>query len=257
MSPPDLPDVPEDLLGAPEPGTRGGTPFTGKKRPVEDSGPDPAQRDKLVEDHVDYARALTHKIARRLPASVDFDELVGYALQGLVEAANKYRADVGVAFTTFSYYRIRGAVFDGLRKMTWLPPEVRNKNSRDNAVDELVSDGLGQTDLTASAEELAKEFRDAVKSLGAVFLLSEASEEGELEPSDETSAADVAEKRDMARRVREALGSLAPEDVELLTALYFEGRSMTEVAAERGVNKSTVCRAHRRAIEELRERFAP
>ena len=71
--------------------------------------------EELVDRHMDYARALTHKIARGLPSNVDFDELVGFANLGLTEAAMKFQPDLGVAFTTFAYYRIRGAVFDGLR----------------------------------------------------------------------------------------------------------------------------------------------
>ena len=41
--------------------------------------------------------------------------------KGLLEAAQRYDDRHGVAFTTFAYYRVRGAMFDGLRSMGWLP----------------------------------------------------------------------------------------------------------------------------------------
>ena len=208
----------------------------------------------LVGRHMDYARALTHKIARRLPPSVDFEELVGFAYLGLTEAAVKFQPDMGVAFTTFAYYRIRGAVFDGLRKMTWLPPAARQKTTQISAEDELMQTSIGEVDLNASAEDTANEFRNIVRSLGAVFLLSEAAEDGgELDPADENSAADVAERRDLAQQVRAALEQLSSEQADIVRLLYFEHQSMTDVAASLGVNKSTVSRAHRRAIEQLRE----
>ena len=52
---------------------------------------------------------------------IEFDDLVGFGMQGLLEAAQRFDDRHGVAFTTFAYYRVRGAMFDGLRSMGWLP----------------------------------------------------------------------------------------------------------------------------------------
>ena len=41
-------------------------------------------------------------------------------MRGLLEAAERFDETRGVAFTTFSYYRIRGAIFDGLRQLGWM-----------------------------------------------------------------------------------------------------------------------------------------
>ena len=38
-----------------------------------------------------------------------------------------------------------------------------------------------------------------------------------------------------------------------LVAVYFQQRSLTDVARERGVNKSTVCRTLKRAEQKLRK----
>src|SRR6185436_14020281 len=47
------------------------------------------------------------------------DDLVGYGHKGLIEAADRFDSKQGVTFTTFAYYRIRGAMLDGLRSMGW------------------------------------------------------------------------------------------------------------------------------------------
>lgn len=219
---------------------------------LEESG-SAAEIEALVTAHVDYARALAYKISKRLPPSVDVEELMGYARLGLAQAAKAYDPDMGVAFTTFSYYRIRGAVFDGLREMTWLPPESRKANVRSEAEDSLCEGGLGRVRLEADSEELARAFRDTVKALGAVFLLSEAGEEDQIEAIDEESAADAAERNDLVRSVREALGSLDEQQQTIVRLVYFEHQSMSDVARELGVNKSTVSRAHGKAVEVLRE----
>ena len=45
---------------------------------------------------------------------------------------------------------------------------------------------------------------------------------------------------------------LTPLQREALMAYYFQEQSITQIAQERGVNKSTVCRTLHRAEEKLR-----
>ncbi len=45
---------------------------------------------------------------------------------------------------------------------------------------------------------------------------------------------------------------LTPLQQEVLVAVYFENRTVTQIARDRGVNKSTVCRTLHRAEERLR-----
>jgi RNA polymerase sigma factor (sigma-70 family) len=45
---------------------------------------------------------------------------------------------------------------------------------------------------------------------------------------------------------------LTPLQREALLGYYFQQRTITEIAADRGVNKSTICRTLHRAEEKLR-----
>jgi RNA polymerase sigma factor FliA len=74
---------------------------------------------QLVEKHLSLVQAIARKVKKTLNASIELDDLVGYGAKGLVEAAERFDARHGVAFTTFAYYRIRGAMYDGLRVMGW------------------------------------------------------------------------------------------------------------------------------------------
>ena len=78
------------------------------------------ERDKRNEDHRGLVRALAIKVRTSLSRRLDVDDLVAYGSTGLVEAARRWDPGRGVAFKTFAYYRIRGAIFDGLRKQGWL-----------------------------------------------------------------------------------------------------------------------------------------
>ena len=60
--------------------------------------------------------------------------------------------------------------------------------------------------------------------------------------------------RDMQmERVRRVIfEELTPLQRETLLAFYFRQQSITQIAADRGVNKSTACRTLHRAEEKLR-----
>src|SRR3569623_2235336 len=76
-------------------------------------------RDSLVQQHLGLVQSVARKLRKQITARIDFDDLVGYGSKGLIEAAARFAPAHGVAFTTFAYYRIRGAMLDGLRTMGW------------------------------------------------------------------------------------------------------------------------------------------
>jgi len=74
---------------------------------------------KLVEQYVPLANKLAYKKKRVLPKFVDIEDLKSAAYLGLVEAASRYNSEYGVAFSTYAYPRIFGAIHDWLRKEGW------------------------------------------------------------------------------------------------------------------------------------------
>src|SRR4030095_1736676 len=78
-----------------------------------------SDRARRVTEHLSLVQAIAGKLKRTLGRSIEFDDLVGYGHKGLIEAADRFDSKQGVTFTTFAYYRIRGAMLDGLRTMGW------------------------------------------------------------------------------------------------------------------------------------------
>jgi RNA polymerase sigma factor for flagellar operon FliA len=223
----------------------------------QNSPPPHPDRDKLIEEHRDYVIALAVKIMKGLPFHVELDELVAYGTLGLVEAAGRFDATLPVAFTTFSYYRIRGAIYDGLREMGYLSrsahaPTRFAANAEDllqTADEEEQVAGHAPTsveDDIASAEEIIE------RLIPAYFLSLESERVRELADPQAFSAED-AERRDMMGLVMSSLGELRDDERQLIEAIYFKYVPMTELAKQRGVNKSWISRLHARAIDHLRE----
>src|SRR4030095_2508594 len=77
-------------------------------------------RNAIITQYTPYVRSIAGKIKKTLAKEIEFEDLVEYGMIGLLEAAERYDAGMGANFMTFAYYRIRGAIYDGLGGMGWM-----------------------------------------------------------------------------------------------------------------------------------------
>src|SRR5262247_3660790 len=77
-------------------------------------------RNAVITQYTPYVRSIAGKIKKTIAKEIEFDDLVEYGMIGLLEAADRYDPKHGANFMTFAYYRIRGAIYDGLRGMGWM-----------------------------------------------------------------------------------------------------------------------------------------
>lgn len=225
-------------------------------RPMPNS---PAERQHLVESHLSFVRSIAAKVKEQLPREIEFDDLVAYGTQGLIEAADRYDPAHGTAFSTFSYYRIRGAIYDGLRGMGWLPrgEYARHRfEERSNAYLQNLSD---REEGTAPADREAADVEDDVKAIAgalggvaAIFVMAlEAMPEEPVDPSPRPEQ--QVEEHQQRHVVREALQSLPEKERRLLELYYFEDRSLLDAGQALGLSKSWASRLHARAVTLLKE----
>ena len=207
----------------------------------------------LVESHRSYARALAAQILRPLPARVDRREIEAAAEFGLVEAAAAFDAGRGVQFKTFAYYRIRGAVYDCLRKMLWIPASARQdlaSGARSNAY----LQDAAETPEPEDAEAAGRDLERLVGSFVSSCLLSLESLKTELAAAESTpeESAQAGEDR---RRLLDALQELPRNNRLVIEEYYFRDRSLEDIGRMLNLSKSWVCRMHARSLEMLREKL--
>jgi RNA polymerase sigma factor for flagellar operon FliA len=221
---------------------------------------------QLVEKHLSLVQAIARKVKKTLNASIEVDDLVGYGSKGLVEAADRFDAGHGVAFTTFAYYRIRGAMYDGLRAMGWYSRAdyaryraeeraneyLRNRADREGAADAQAGAAGGKKGEPGDAEARLAEVNEILSAVATVHITS--LEAASTVPDESLPAPDVAvENRRMSRRVREAVTALPEKERRLMELYYFADKNLEEAGAELGLSKSWACRLHARAVDLLRE----
>jgi RNA polymerase sigma factor for flagellar operon FliA len=89
---------------------------------------DDATRQILIEKYLDFARSLAFMMyKKRTIGDVDHNDYIQYAMVGLIEAVDKYKPDSPASFKTFSSYRIRGAILNGLEKTSELAAQISFK----------------------------------------------------------------------------------------------------------------------------------
>ena len=218
---------------------------------------------QLVEKHLSLVQAIARKVKKTLNASIELDDLVGYGSKGLVEAAERFDARHGVAFTTFAYYRIRGAIYDGLRAMGWYSradyaryraEERANEYLRNRADREGAGQAQGGAAASPTANEAATlaEVHEILSSVATVHITS--LEAASSVPDESLPAADVAvDNHRMSHRVRQAVAALPEKERRLMELYYFADKNLEEAGAALGLSKSWACRLHARAVDLLRD----
>jgi RNA polymerase sigma factor for flagellar operon FliA len=215
------------------------------------------ERDRLISEHVDVARRISLRMARRCPDWITRDDLVSAAMLGLTEAAERYDASRNEPFLSFAEKRIRGAVFDELRRGDIMPRRTRQLARKVGATLQALERKLGSapTDeqVAAALGVTVEEYRSELEQLVHVTVGAlDAKAEGMLAAAEADSPEQETARREAVRRVRAALPRLDARDLALLGLYYNEELTYQEIAQVFGVTTSRVCQLHGRAIARLR-----
>ncbi len=231
------------------------SPLKGKPAPLPSKAEkDLEKRNALIEQYLPYASAIASKVMQTLSSSVDFDDVMCNARLGLLEAARKFDASLNVDFKTFAYYRIKGAIYDGLRKTGWIPRSLYARIKFEQATNEYLQYVAEKTGPTARlVENEISEVYDTVNSLASIYVISmDASEDGmELEDKQNKDIEQSAEFQQIKQHMKEAIESLPDKERKLIKMYYFQNKTLEEAGEDLGLSKSWTSRLHARALEIL------
>ncbi|HEX2660041.1 MAG TPA: sigma-70 family RNA polymerase sigma factor [Polyangia bacterium] len=226
-------------------------------------------RDGLVEKHLPLVQSVARKLKAQITARVEFDDLIGYGSKGLIEAAERFDPRHGVAFTTFAYYRIRGAMLDGLRTMGWYSRAdyaryraeeranqyLQNQSDREGAAALGPKEGGGGSAPAASSTEATlASLAEVLGSIATVHITS--LEAAATVADDRLPPADAQlDTGRLSARLRDAVKALPDRERNLMELYYFADKNLEEAGAVMGLSKSWACRLHARAVDLLREQM--
>lgn len=218
-------------------------------------------RAQLVERHLELARRAAATIYPRVRDHVAFDELVALGNAGLAEAANRYDPARGVAFAAFAWYRVNGAILDGLRKATHVPRRTWAKLVALRAANDYLEHraerdrGAAQRGAApATGADALAQVQHALSAIRTMYVTSlEAMRDAGFDVAGELPAmADRIDRSRMAARLRQAIARLSAKERALMIKHYWEGKNLLEAGAELGLSKSWASRLHAQTVEKLR-----
>lgn len=229
-------------------------------------------REYLIEKYSPLVKYVAGKISTGMPQSVEFDDLISYGVFGLLDAINKFDIDRGIKFKTYAMTRIRGAIFDELRSIDWIPRSIRQKAKQmeqiisdlENKLGRPVEDAEIAQEMSISEEELQELMLQvsgtSVVSLNDIWYLGDDNDEVSIIETLESPAnmnPDVLiEKEEIKDIIVAAIKKLPDKEKKVIVLYYYEDLTLKEIGQVLDVTESRVSQLHTKAIMRLRGRLS-
>jgi RNA polymerase sigma factor for flagellar operon FliA len=212
--------------------------------------------EQLIAECQGLVRSIALKAHRNLPDFLDVEDSIAYGQIGLAEAARDFDPAQGHQFSTYAYYRVRGAIYDGLSKMSWVSrSQYQRLRCEQMAGEVLAQEDPAPPSAEASLEDDARWLTRLSSTLAVVYFSTKAdSDESPAQslPDDSSPAPEVvASEREICSKLHELIDSLPEEAGRLIRAAYFEGLTLQEAGQRLGIGKSWASRLHAKTLQRL------
>ena len=208
----------------------------------------------------------------------DYDDLIGWGIEGLIDAIDRFDPDRGVKFKTYAIIRIRGSIYDKLREMDWIPRSVRQIEKEyqkavselqyelgEKPTEEMIAERLGFSleELKENALKL-QNAKNYISSLDNVIFPDSSSSENSITledvlevPYEDANPETLAIKNEIIEKIKEAIKEIPEKELQVIMLYYHEELTLKEIGAILNVTESRVSQLHARALELLREKLKP
>ncbi len=226
-----------------------------------------SNREKIILEYAELVKIVAGRLSMYLGYNVEYDDLVGYGIFGLIDAIDKFDYNKGVKFETYATLRIRGAILDQIRKMDWLPRTYRQKQKKIDLAYQKLEAKLGRV---ATDEELAEELEITVKELttwqtqtkiSSLVSLDEYIEHGSdvqvdaNENSHYVQPEKLVERNELKEILLESLESLTEKEKKVIILYYYEELTLKEISLSLEVSESRVSQLHTKALQKMRSKM--
>lgn len=230
----------------------------------------PEEKDKLILEYSSLIKFIAQKIATRLPANIELDDLISSGVIGLMDAIDKWDPTRDNKFKTYAEFRIRGAILDELRAQDWVPRSIRDKAK---LLDKTIVNLESELGRNPTEEEIAKalnvsvdEFHDLCNQVRPVSLLS-IDEQQTFSNVDKKSILNILEgtklnnpfnqlnMKTVKDLVTTAIEELPERQRLVLSLYYYEDLNLKEIGKVLRVTESRVSQLHAQAVARLRAKL--
>jgi RNA polymerase sigma factor for flagellar operon FliA len=235
-------------------------------------------RNFFIEKYAPLVRYVVSNMNIYVNDQSDYDDLIGWGIEGLIDAIDRFDPDRGVKFKTYAIIRIRGSIYDKLREMDWIPRSVRQIEKEyqkavselqyelgEKPTEEMIAERLGFSleELKENALKL-QNAKNYISSLDNVIFPDSSSSENSITledvlevPYEDANPETLAIKNEIIEKIKEAIKELPEKELQVIMLYYHEELTLKEIGAILNVTESRVSQLHARALELLREKLKP
>ncbi|MBQ6968306.1 MAG: FliA/WhiG family RNA polymerase sigma factor [Lachnospiraceae bacterium] len=229
----------------------------------------PELREKIIVEYAPLVKVVAGRLSMYLGYNVEYDDLVGYGVFGLIDAIDKFDMAKDVKFETYASLRIRGSILDQIRKMDWIPRTVRQRQKK---IEQAIKDIEGETGKTATDLEIAgklgiteDEYAEwqAQMAVTNVVSLNEFQDSGTELPVKDVGATEnrilgpeeAIEKDELKKTLAESLELLTEKERKVILLYYYEELTLKEISNILEVSESRISQLHVRALQKMKTKL--
>jgi len=213
---------------------------------------------RLIERYLPIVKSVVNQVYPLLYGNVDKEDLESYGIFGLIDAVRKFDLKKNVRFENYARIRIRGAIFDNIRTLSWFPRSFMDKVKRIEGLYQKKEQELGRI---PTDEEMAEElgvsvdkFRKMLAEVRGIGLVS--LEEREWEAKDlKYDPLTISLDESLRDVLKETIDNLPERERYIISLYYYEGLSFKEIAKVLGLSESRISQIHTKTLLLLRSRL--
>ena len=215
--------------------------------------------DELVLAHLGLVKRVAIHLKARVPAFMELDELIQVGMLGLLEASKAYDPAKGVEFENFAHSRVRGAMLDEVRRLSFLPRSAVAFNKEHNEGVHVLASELGRNPTESEiAEFMGKDLEEFKRERGKArrfetYSLEVVTEEVMGIADDASHQPDVmVEEAEFMDAVTAAIGELPEREQTVMQLYYVEELNLKEIGEVLGVSESRISQILSSVVKKLR-----
>lgn len=226
---------------------------------------DPAERERLILEHLPQVRLIARRIHERLPESVSLEDLVSTGVVGLIAAIDRFDPGHNVKLKTYAEYKIRGAILDSLRGLDWAPRQQRKRakqiEAAITAAEQRLKRAPTEDEIAAELKLTMEEYHEWLVDVRGVNLGSLESSSGDedgrdllryISDKEENWPSRLLERSELERLLAEGVEKMPAVERTVLSLYYREELTLREIAKILSLHESRISQLKSQAVLRLR-----
>ena len=211
-------------------------------------------QDNLALDYLPALKALAARLKERLPANVEFADLVSIGTEELIKLARKYDSTLNDSFWGYAKSRVHGAMLDYLRGLDCMSRYSRTLTKNiDREISKYYNEHQEEPDNAYLSQvlnediEKIKDARNASEIYGILPL------DEELSASQDDKTYNKVEKEELIEIIQKILET-SPQNEQLVIQLYYyEELNFKEIGEILEITESRVSQIHKAVIRKIKK----